>query len=911
MDPLTRREFVRRATLAAAVTQLPGVARAAATDSVPAGASEGEAAVDTKVAALHWLEGRPAVAGVGATLGVPWPRGQFTRDTAFAVRTADGRPVASQTWPLATWPDGSLKWIGVALATSAPIADEYQISAGPAVAPPQPLTATESNDAIEIDTGVITCRIPRRGAVLVESIRRGSRVIARDGRLVALTQNAPEVAAGTVAAREEFTSRISAVMLEQRGPVRAVVKIEGQHVTRAGGARAWLPFTVRLYFHAGGEAMRVMHTFVFDGDEQKDFICGLGLTFKVPLTDALYDRHVRFAGEDDGLWAEAVQGLTGLRRDPGAAVRAAQLAGRATPPKETWAAAVVAGLKYVPVWNDFTLSQLSADGFEIRKRTKAGQSWLKAGYGRRAGGSGYVGGASGGVAFGIRNFWQSHPTQLDVRGAAAAEAEVTLWLWSPEAAPMDLRFYHDGMGQDTYAKQLEGLDITYEDYEPGFATAHGVARTSEMTLWAVAATPSREQLVQMAAMVRMPPVLACRPAHYHGCDLFGSVWNLVDRSTPARAQIEGQLDFNFDYYRRQIEQHHWYGFWNFGDVMHTYDTDRHTWRYDIGGFAWDNSELSPDLWLWYSFLRSGRADIFRVAEAMTRHTGEVDVYHLGRFKGLGSRHNVMHWGCSAKQVRISTAVYRRFYYYLTADERVGDLLHELIDCDERLVTISPGRKVGRNVDTRHPANISFGTDWCSFAAAWLTEWERTGDTKWRDKILAGLKSIGTMPKGWFNSGGGYDPATGMIYPHDDRASASHLNAVFGAVEISAELLQLLNAPEYERAWLQYCEVYNAEPAEQIRLMGQRFENNTLRQGHSRLTAYVAMRRKDPKLAARAWREFRGAGGGLGEAARQTRRISGPAVLNPVDEAARISTNGTAQFGLAAIQCLALAGDSLT
>ena len=33
---------------------------------------------------------------------------------------------------------------------------------------------------------------------------------------------------------------------------------------------------------------------------------------------------------------------------------------------------------------------------------------------------------------------------------------------------MDMRFYHDGMGQDTYPEQIEGLNITYEDYEPEF-----------------------------------------------------------------------------------------------------------------------------------------------------------------------------------------------------------------------------------------------------------------------------------------------------------------------------------------------------------------------------------------------------------------------------------------------------------
>jgi len=244
---------------------------------------------------------------------------------------------------------------------------------------------------------------------------------------------------------------------------------------------------------------------------------------------------------------------------------------------------------------------------------------------------------------------------------------------------------------------------------------------------------------------------------------------------------------------------------------------------------------------------------------------------------------------------------------------VGDLMHELLDCDERVAQIPPGRKIGRGEgDTRWPADVSFGTDWCSFAAAWLTEWERTGELKWRDKILAGLKSIGEMPNGWFNSGGGYDPATGKLYPHNNRASASHLNAVFGAVEVSAELLQLLDAPEYERAWLQYCEVYNADPDEQQRLMGKTFENRTLRQGHSRLTAYAAMRKNDPRLAARAWKEFHARGGeGDRNGGLTTRRIEGPAVLNPIDEAPHVSTNGTAQFGLAAIQCLAWAGTAVS
>ena len=68
-----------------------------------------------------------------------------------------------------------------------------------------------------------------------------------------------------------------------------------------------------------------------------------------------------------------------------------------------------------------------------------------------------------------------------------------------------------------------------------------------------------------------------------------------------------------------------------------------------------------------------------MAEAMTRHTSEVDVYHKGRFKGLGSRHNVSHWGDGAKEVRVAQAALGRFYYYLTTDARTGDLMSASVE----------------------------------------------------------------------------------------------------------------------------------------------------------------------------------------------------------------------------------------
>ena len=210
---------------------------------------------------------------------------------------------------------------------------------------------------------------------------------------------------------QEFTSEISQLTVEQTGPVRAVVKLQGQH-RQAAGQRAWLPFVVRLYFYAGSEAVRVVHTIIYDGDESRDFIKGLGFRFSVPLTAPLHDRHIRFVSGEQGVFAEAVRGLTGLRRDPGAAITDAQVAGKATPDIKEFPAAVARNLDYIPAFGDYTLVQPSADSFTVRKRTRAGFTWLASATGRRAAGLAYVGSPAGGVAFGIKNFWQSHPTAV-------------------------------------------------------------------------------------------------------------------------------------------------------------------------------------------------------------------------------------------------------------------------------------------------------------------------------------------------------------------------------------------------------------------------------------------------------------------------------------------------------------------
>ncbi|NUT33110.1 MAG: Tat pathway signal sequence domain protein [Hamadaea sp.] len=840
---------------------------------------------------VRWLE-EPRSDGV--TWGVPWPRGSVARDTPFAL--SDGTPV--QSWVTATWPDGSVKWSAHAVGPQDPPPATFDVLAG--VAPSTPaaaVTVTRSGAQLRVHTGKTTWTIRRPD--LIAQIEHDGRRIARAVRLVSLRQNGPDEDGSRE--RHETAGQVERIAVEQDGPVRAVVRLDGRHGD-------WLPFTVRLYFYAGATDVRVMHSFVWDGDPERDFLAGLGLRADVPMRDLPHDRHIRLAGPE-GFLTEAVRGLTGLRRDPGTRARRAQVTGEAA---GAIGDEVARRLHLVPAWNDYTLDQTSADGFLLRKRTAPGHAWVTVPAGTRAPGYGYLGGATGGgLGFGLRDFWKLHPTRLDIRGAAGDVATATVWMWSPSAPAMDLRYWHDGMGQDTFAEQLEGLEITYEDYEPGFGSPHGIARTHELRLRAYGSTPSHETLAAHAAALNAPGVLTASPQRLLEAKVFGP-WSLPD---PRHRDLEDRLDFLFDYYAGQREQRRWYGFWDYGDVMHTYDADRHTWRYDVGGYAWDNSELSPDLWLWYQFLRTGRADVFRFAEAMTRHTGEVDVYHLGRWQGLGSRHNVQHWGCSCKQLRISHAGYRRFYYYLTADERTGDLLDELTTPEDTFTAIDPLRKVRTDayVPDPHALSVGLGTDWGALAAAWLTRWERHGDTHARDRLLATMADIGALPHGFLTGQARLDLSTGRFDTTRDAVEVSHLSAVFGLPEIVAELLDLdLGLPDFERAWLDYCRLYLASPQRQAAELGRPLQGISLVQAHSRLAAYAAHRTGDADLAALAWRTFaldEGDQLNINPLQRQphwkTTRITGAHVLMPVDEASFVSTNDAAQYGLAAIQLLAL------
>ncbi|KAL1590282.1 hypothetical protein WHR41_01046 [Cladosporium halotolerans] len=884
---------------------------------------------------VRWIDGSAPAYNSGTTFGLPWARGKFfPNGTNFAI-SGDG---ALQSWVTAYWNDGSIKWTGHAIPASEASQESYVITASSGAgnaSQPAGVTTLSSDDGITVDTGKISVSFPRTGNNVIDQITTaGGKVVGQNGKLVLHSQSGVsediQDRGNSSIGYFGFESAIDNVTVSENSPVRTLVTVRGKHQVANGEDHDdWLQFVLRFYLYANSDAIRLVHSVVFDGNSTGDFITGVGVRFEVPLTDEeLYNRHVRIAGVDGGMLSEAVKGITGLRRDPGEEVRSAQFNGEATPSIDTWDTRVSSRLQWIPDWNDYTLSQLSPDGFTLKKRTKPGQSWVNIPGSTRSGGLAYLGGATqGGLAVGLRNFWKHYPVGLDIRDAATDVGQITAWLYSPEAPPLDLRPYHDGLGLETYEEQLDALEITYEDWEEGFDTPYGVARTNELYIYAFDQTPPQDHLSTLIEHTNTPPVLYAEPEYVHETKAAGNWWAPPSSNTSSdvAAKIESNLEFLAKFYQDQVEQRRWYGFFDSGDIMHTYDVDRHQWRYDIGGYAWDNSELSPDLFFWPQFLRTGNKDVYRFSEALTRHTGEVDVYHIGQWKGLGTRHGVQHWGDSAKQARISTAQYRKIFYFVSGgDERVGELVDETLDTDKTYERLDPNRKVrtdGWEPAPGQPATIGLGTDWSALAASWLLEWERRG-SRWQEaktKLTNTMIGVVNLKNGFVTGSALFNSEDGTLSPpptdpdNEGVVAVSHLAGAFGLMEVIAEIIEQFDddLPEgFQQAWLDYCYYYRAPAAEQTARYGTNWTRTaTLRQDHSRLLAHGYYLTQNQTYADRAWSEFE-ADGLNTTGTWEVERLNGSEVLAPVDEATWISTNEAANYGLAAIVNLAYIPEAL-
>lgn len=863
---------------------------------------------------LHCLENR--VASGYVTFGSYWEKGalvipNFKKDQmdSFTLRNENKESIPVQSRITAWWPDGSIKWVAHT-ADASKMGQEAaltaQIKSGEVSEETAELVSMiirRDDNWLYIDNGVLSLKVPtgkNKVDILAEDIfLNGKLRVKKTSPVLYLEEQGNENSTnfdldGQTKVTRVYKAAIKAVTIEEDGPLALTIKAEGSYQYQNQNK---MKFCIRMYINKNSSDIRFVHTFFFDGDEQTDFLKGLGIRFDTVLEGRPYEHHIRFAGELPFKEAAILLNSYYPRLQP--SVLKKQLDGK------TWGypadSDVEKAAADLPVWNRYFLYQDSADHYRIGKQTKPQCCVLSAAEGRRAHGAMEVCGENGGILLGIRDFWQKYPSGLEVTNLAGDNAFCTAWFYSPEAKSFDFRHY------DTRSYQM----TSYEGFPWFGASPEGIAVTSECTLSVCSSLTAEDELNTFANRVNKPPVYVESPIAYHEKRAFG-YWSLSERKTESEAFLENQLDQLFDFYKNEIEARKWYGLFDYGDVMHTYDPIRHCWRYDMGGFAWQNTELVPTYWLWLYFLRTGREDVFTVAEAMSRHCSEVDFYHFGPMAGIGSRHNVRHWGCSCKEPRVSMAGHHRVYYYLTGDARIGDAMADAKDADLSLKNITYFQQKD---ETGPYVVIRSGPDWTSFLSNWMTQYERTLEPYYLEKIRQGIKDVSEMPFG-LASGPSYryEENGHLIYEGEDEKSPNmHLQICMGGPEVWWELADMLGDETLRKLLSIYGGFYYLTPRQKSEKTNGQIENRPFAFPWfaSDIGAYAAAQTRDQELATTVWKNLLNALIKIGDESGFAPQIyAKDDEKKDLFEIPWIKTNFAAQWGLNTITTLEFLRDAL-
>jgi hypothetical protein len=270
-----------------------------------------------------------------------------------------------------------------------------------------------------------------------------------------------------------------------------------------------------------------------------------------------------------------------------------------------------------------------------------------------------------GVAVGLKHFVEEYPKELTFDPTTGA---LTSYFWSPRGGPMSF-------ARSSNAPASEGAVENW---------ATGLAKTSESLWFFHGPGTTTDDVRRTMALVLSPPVASVDPAWYGASGVYG---DFAPRTTH-EPELQRALDYKYDWMRFNQHREPWYGMFNFGDMMNTFDGNR--WS------VYGHGEPAQDFIWWLQFMRTGDPDTFDTAQAFSRHLMDVDNTHwpagptfLGdsnypmdwwntltappatKYLGVGRRHAEQHWGHI-----LSAHVWVQGWmasYYLAADQRALDV----------------------------------------------------------------------------------------------------------------------------------------------------------------------------------------------------------------------------------------------
>ncbi|MFA7174426.1 MAG: hypothetical protein WC340_13635, partial [Kiritimatiellia bacterium] len=260
----------------------------------------------------EWLRAAPQAAALQyVTGGYPFAPGTL-RDTAKLRVAVGGQSVPVQPKPLAFWPDGSLKWVLLTFPVDARRAVEScpapRVSLRSGKVLPIAITRGEStvpsSTTLRVEQGDDTAKIINgdwsvelaTGAQWLRGLHYKSQSLLGDAPELRQAYSDYQLDPSAVlpfkreaqgGRRDAGTLRVESIVVEESGPLLAVVRLEGmtdnEEPTR---------IILRIQVLAGRPELRLTHTaeFLFK-DPRRTFLTGLGMTLPLAGEQKYADKH--------------------------------------------------------------------------------------------------------------------------------------------------------------------------------------------------------------------------------------------------------------------------------------------------------------------------------------------------------------------------------------------------------------------------------------------------------------------------------------------------------------------------------------------------------------------------------------------------------------------------------------------
>lgn len=558
-----------------------------------------------------------ANAGEPVKLGIPFPKGSLFSPDHVRVLNQDGEEILSQTTQVSTWEpaDPSIKWIWVFFFTdeSAEYTVEYGEDVESSIQIENPIIFKNNqrqNGEVEINTGPLYFEVNKGGSGFLDQVQLdvngegfteenivATSIEGRGSFLDFINENGTDTSRAVV--HQQFIEKGS-------GPLHAIIRVEGEYEYE-NPEHENSPFVTYIHAYAGKSYIKVYHTITYTGKPDKsEPLNGKQHADIATQPDLIIDEEAR--SQDEGL-TEPYDMIksTGFRLqyhlDGEKTFRSELLTDNwwehgessfyesavgnesnysvfQTGPDAAMSAAEPNSTHETRI--DGFRANISADGNIIQESQKAA-GWVS------------ISDDEFGVSIGIRNMMEEYPNELVVD---LESGEVYAYTWSPNEDPMSFeRNDTDGDGG------MVG----------NFAT--GLTKTTETIFYFHEGSKTLPEIKKTMDFVLDPPVVHADPSWYGESGVYG---NFADAENNF-GDLERAMQYKFNWMLFNQNWEPWYGMFTYGDVKNYYF--REDW------YQWANNEPSIDFMWWTNFMRTGEPEMYKMAQASSRHSMDVDNTH--------------------------------------------------------------------------------------------------------------------------------------------------------------------------------------------------------------------------------------------------------------------------------------------